>query len=211
MPSARAKTALFFRAAMTCLCLAPAFAQASASPPLGRGIHEAVQVHFDGTLQETRVSSRLAPGSCLSLTLPREWRLAANGGKLRLESRSLAAAIEIALRSERELKDLPQPDLAGRDAALLQRDWEGMLGRPAQSVSLASTGPGALRWTATWFDARFPAPSQAMTVETFIVPLSRTWVAELSLTEVASPEVYDALVRQVLSRLKMSADDRCRN
>lgn len=209
MPLARAISVQPNLRAMALLCLFPVVAQAGAQSPAGQEPQGAVLVRFDETLQETRVSAKIAPGSCLSLTLPKEWRLGASADRLRLEAASLNAAIEIAVRSARDLKDLPQPNLADRDAAFLQRTWEAALGRPAQSVSVAFPMPGTLRWTATWFDARFPAPSQSMTIDTFIIPLTQDWVIELFPTDIVSPEAYEPLTRQVIAGLKTSATAQC--
>ena len=103
---------------------------------------------------------------------------------------------------------MPQPDLASRDAAFLQKDYEELLGRPAQSVSLSSTGRRA-RWSATWIDANLPSASQSMTVETLIVPLSGEWVLELSLTGIEFREASDALAEQLLARLKLHGGALC--
>ena len=107
---------------------------------------------------------------------------------------------------------MPQPDLAIRDAAALQRDYEELMGQPAQSVSLSSeAGAGAIRWSATWIDANLPTASNAMTVETLIVPLSSEWVLELSLSGVRSREGYEALAWRLLARLKVEGRAACRN
>jgi hypothetical protein len=104
----------------------------------------------------------------------------------------------------------PQADLAHRDAAFLQRDYEGLLGRPAQSVSLTSPVPGATRWSATWVDASLPSSSRAMTVDALIVPLSNEWVLELSLHDVQEGEVHDALSRRILTGLRVNTGAACR-
>lgn len=205
MSFVRALTALLRPLAMPLAWFVPAAVQAG----IPAGVRETAQANFDTALRQTYVSGRIAPNLCLSLTLPQEWRLREDREKIRLKATSPVAEIELGLRSARDLQDLPQPDLAGRDAAFLQRDWEGVLGRPAQSVAVESLALGALRWTATWFDARLPAASQAMTLETFIVPLSREWVLELSPVNVASREAYDDLVRQMLLSLGMVNLTRC--
>lgn len=106
---------------------------------------------------------------------------------------------------------MAEPDLARRDAAYLQSDYESLLGRPAQSVSLTSPVPGAIRWSATWSDANLPSASRSLTVETFIVPLSKEWVLELSLADAGSREIYDALMKRILSSLEVRTGEACRN
>jgi hypothetical protein len=104
---------------------------------------------------------------------------------------------------------MPQPDLASRDAAFLQRDYEELLGRPAQSVSLSSDA-GATRWSATWIDANLPTASHAMTIEALIVPLSNEWVLELSLSGAETQGAYNAIAQRLLANLKVQGRSTCR-
>jgi hypothetical protein len=163
-----------------------------------------VQAWFDPSTRQTWVTGRAGADLCFSLALPDEWRLSAQGLEAVLSDVELA----LSLRSAQELRDMPQPDLASRDAAVLQRDYEELLGRPAQSVSLSSNA-GATRWSATWVDANLPTASHAMTVETLIMPLSAEWVLELSLSGVETQEAYDALTQRLLSRLKVQGRAAC--
>jgi hypothetical protein len=148
---------------------------------------------------------RVAPDLCFSLSLPDEWRRTESGVKAALSDRELS----VNLRSSQELRDMPQPDLVSRDAAALQQDYEELLGRPAQSVSLSSSA-GATRWSATWIDANLPTASHDMTVETLIVPLSSEWVLELSLSGAETREAYNALAQHLLARLKVQGRAACR-
>jgi hypothetical protein len=147
---------------------------------------------------------RVAPDLCFSLSLPDEWRQTEGGVRAALSDRELS----VNLRSSQELRDLPQPDLVSRDAAALQQDYEELLGRPAQSVSLSSSA-GATRWSATWIDANLPTASHDMTVETLIVPLSSEWVLELSLSGAETREAYNALAQHLLARLKVQGRAAC--
>jgi hypothetical protein len=160
-------------------------------------------------MQETRVTSRVTPALCFTFSLPQEWRVDAENDKTSLRAASFSAGIDVSLRSAHELQGLPQPDLARRDAAFLQQDYEGLLGRPAQSVSLTFPVPGATRWSATWTDANLSSTSRDMTVEALIIPLSNEWVLELSLTDIESHEVYNALARKVLSGLQVRSGASC--
>ena len=165
---------------------------------------EAIQARFDAASHQTQVSGKVAPDLCFSFVLPEEWHLTEVGLKAVVSN----ADLSIGFRSAEELRDMPQSDLAIRDAAALQRDFEEMLGRPAQSVSLTSEA-GATRWSATWIDASLPTASHAMTVETLIMPLSSDWVLELSLSGVESREAYDALAGRLLTRLKVQGRAAC--
>jgi len=184
--------------------------QANTAPSAHRVSGETVQARFDPAMGETHVLNRVSPDLCFFLSLPQDWRLKAEGGTTTFEGVSSGAELQVSLRSAQELQDIPQPDLARRDAAFLQRDYEGMLGRPAQSVSLTSAAPGATRWSATWIDPNLPSASRALTVETFIVPLSGEWVLEMTLANIDSRDVYDALADHVLSGLKVRAGAACR-
>ena len=163
-----------------------------------------VQARFDPSTRQTWLTGRAGADLCFSLALPDEWRLTAQG----VEAVRSEVELAVSLRSAQELRDLPQPDLASRDAAVLQRDYEELLGRPAQSVSLTSNA-GATRWSATWVDANLSTASHAMTVETLIVPLSAEWVLELSLSGVDTNEDYNALTQRMLSRLKVQGRGAC--
>jgi hypothetical protein len=168
-------------------------------------VSETIQAQFDPVTRQTRVAGRIAPDLCFSLLLPDEWRQAEAGLKAVVSQVELG----VGLRSARELRDMPQPDLASRDAAFLQRDYEELLGRPAQSVSLSSDA-GATRWSATWVDANLPTASNAMTIETLIVPLSNEWVLELSLSGAETQGAYNALAQRLLTTLKVQGRGSCR-
>lgn len=182
--------------------------QASTGGPEARSSQPLVR--FDPAARETRVTGHVAPGLCFSFRLPQEWRLDADGSETRLKAAASEAGIDVNLRPARALQHLPQRDLASRDAAFLQRDYEDLLGRPAQSVSLASSHAGAVRWSATWIDANLPTPSRAMTVEAFIIPLSKEWVLELSPENTGTPEAHNALVRHLLTGLTVHSGADCR-
>jgi hypothetical protein len=194
-----------FRAGLAALATCLALPSGANTLPVGQGM-EAVSARFDLSTNETRVTARIAARLCASLSLPQEWRLDLGEGRTSLRSVADDAEIILSIRSARDLQHLPQPDLPSRDAALLQSDYETTLGRPAQAVSLASYASGATRWTATWIDAQLPTASHALTVETFIVPLSDDWLLELSLDHVEARDAYHALARQALASLSSRPD-----
>lgn len=177
-------------------------AQAAKVPLQGTsGFGEFVRVQFDQRLRQTRVAGRVASHLCFSLALQQEWRSTTGGMETRLRSALSDAELEVKLRPAHELRGLPQADLASRDAARLQQDYESLLGHPAQSVSLVSLSPETTRWSATWVDPHLP--SGPLTVEAFIVPLSEDWVLELSFSNITVKEEYDSLVRSLLAGLKV--------
>ncbi|WP_445502188.1 hypothetical protein [Microvirga sp. G4-2] len=183
------------------LCGIPG-AQAAKIPLQGAsGFGEFMRMQFDQQLRQTRVAGHVASHLCFSFALQQEWRSTTGGMETRLKSVLSNAELKVSLRPAHELRGLQQADLASRDAAFLQQDYESLLGRPAQSVSLVSLSPETTRWSATWVDAHLP--SGPLTVEAFIVPLSEEWVLELSFSNVAEKEEYDSLVRSLLSGLKV--------
>jgi hypothetical protein len=191
--------------AATLVLLSGAAGTQAANGPLDRSVGgEPVQVRFDPMIRQTSVTGVVPSGLCFSFSLPEEWRRTAEG----LKAARSDVEIGIGLRSAGELRDLPQPDLASRDAAFLQKDYEELLGRPAQSVSLSSHGTAA-RWSATWIDANLPSPTQSMTIETLIVPLSGEWVLELSVNGVETKAAYDALAQRLLARLQVQGRSAC--
>jgi hypothetical protein len=193
------------RGAIVLAGLAGASLAHASSDPLDASVpNQAIEARFNAAAQQTLVTGKAAPDLCFSLSLPEEWRRTEEGLKAVRSDASLA----LGLRSAEELSALPQPDLASRDAAALQQDYEDLLGRPAQSVS-QSTDAGATRWSATWVDANLPMASHAMTVETLIVPLSNAWVLELSLSGVETREAYDSLAARVLARLRVQGRASC--
>ncbi|MEZ0169436.1 hypothetical protein [Microvirga sp. TS319] len=166
-----------------------------------------IQVRFDPQARQTRVAGSVGSDQCFAFALPQEWHSMTGGLDTRLKSTLSDAELQVSLRSSHELRGLPQPDLTSRDAALLQQDYENLLGRPAQSVSLASLSPGASRWSATWIDANLPGGP--MTVEAFIVPLSEDWVLELSFSHLNAEGEYNALSRSLLTGLSVHEGGRC--
>jgi hypothetical protein len=168
-----------------------------------------MQAQYDPAARETRVSGHAARGLCFSFRLPQKWHLNTDGPETGLESVSSEAQLGMSLRSAEALRHLPQRDLASRDAAFLQKDYEEVLGRPAQSASLSSPVAGTVRWSATWIDANLPMPSRAITVETFIVPLSAEWVLELTPARVETPAAYEAIVQPLLAGLTVQSGAAC--
>ncbi|MBB4040404.1 hypothetical protein GGR34_002057 [Microvirga flocculans] len=168
-------------------------------------VAEPVEARFDPATRQTFVQGTAGSDLCFAFALPDEWRASPQG----LTAALTRAEISVGLRSAEALRHVPRPDLVSRDAAVLQNDYEELLGRPAQSVSL-TPGAGGARWSATWIDANLPSASHSMTVETLIMPLSPEWVLELSLSGVETPEDYNILIRNLWMRLKVQGAAACR-
>ncbi|KAB0267506.1 hypothetical protein [Microvirga brassicacearum] len=171
---------------------------------------EATAIRYLPSLGETQVAARIDQALCLAFSLPQEWRRvpAGNGAALHLAAATGDGAIEIAFRSMRDLMELPQADPITRDAAFLQRDHEGVFGRPAQASSLESV-PGATRWTATWIDGNLPSSTHMLTLETYIVRASPDWMLEISISDIDDRDTYDTLVQRVLANLQTADPARC--
>jgi hypothetical protein len=170
---------------------------------------ETSAVSYLPAVGETHVTARLDPAVCVAFSLPQEWRReGGEDGALRLAASGGDGEIEISWRAVRELAELPQGNVGSKDAELLQRDHEGLLGRKAMTSTIETLG-SATRWTATWIDTSFPAPSHSLTVETYIVPASREWLLELSISDIDDRSTYDDLVRQVLSNIRTASTAQC--
>lgn len=181
-------------------------AQAAGGSPEAIAVDRRIETRFDPVAGRTLLTGRAAPDLCFSLALPDEWRRTDDGARAAASD----AALTVKLRSAQELRGLPHADLVSRDAAALQQDYEELLGRPAQSVSLSSSA-GATRWSATWIDANLPTAPHPMTVETIIVPLSDEWVLELSPSGIETREAYNSLAQDVLARLTVQGRAGCRD
>jgi hypothetical protein len=172
---------------------------------------------FDPASRETRVTARVE-GLCVALDLPLAWTLdpdaAAPEAALSAHLQDAdGLALDLVLRPVRTLP--PGPGVASRNGALpagdalarraagaIQSDYEGFLGRPAQSVTFKPLGSGSLRWTATWLDSQLPSGSGALTVDAAILPLSSDWVLELSLSGTENPPLHEAVLGAVVGRVR---------
>lgn len=184
-------------------------AHAARLPDRASIVDTPARAQFSADADETRVTARAAPDLCLAFSLPREWRAQPGGPEIRLQDASSDAELTLSLRPIAELQHVAEADLMRRDAVLLQRDYEALLGRPAQSVSLTGTAFGAARWSATWIDASLPSASRQLTIETLIVPVSGDRVLELSLSNVDARPTHEAIVKTLLSGLTVQGAVAC--
>jgi hypothetical protein len=188
------------------LCV-PGNLSATSMPEMVAGDMPAIR--YMPAIGETQITARLDPALCVAFSLPQEWRQDnPDGTGIRLVASTGEGEIELAWRAVRDLTELPRGEAVVRDAALLQRDHEAVLGRKAQASSVETVGR-ATRWTATWIDTSLPAPSHTLTVETYIVPASHEWLLELSVSDIGDRRAYDNLVRQVLSNIRTASTAQC--
>jgi hypothetical protein len=169
-----------------------------------------ISAGFDPTKNETHVDGQVAADLCIALMLPQEWRLTQDTEAIRLQAARSGDELLVSIRSEADLRAFPQVDMAGRDAAALQQEYEAMLGRPAQAVAHQPTNrSGVSRWSATWVDANFVNASHSFSIETFIVESPGNRTVELTLTKVAARDSYDAEIAAMLSSLQLTAGTEC--
>jgi hypothetical protein len=179
-------------------------AKASASGDLWE-----IGVTFDPLTRETQIKERVSANLCVFFRLDEEWTLSRDTDATLLQAAGGDADLEIRLRSASELQEFPQTDLAGREAAALQRTYEGMIGKPAQAISHQPTGlSGVSRWSATWVDANLAGGNHALEVETFIVDL-KSAALELTLTEPRTNTAYANQIRRILSSLRIGKGTEC--
>ncbi len=146
------------------------------------------EARFDPARGETRIAARLGE-LCLSGSLPGRWTLSREGDALRLaegEGAQVGVALHPAALADGEI-------LAGH-AASLQRDYEAMLGRPAQAAAVETIpGLAAVRWSATWFDANF-AGAGALSLDRVIVQAGPGEVVEIELEAGRGADALAALL-----------------
>lgn len=196
----------YMAALIGALCIPTSLSAASVADQMPM---EVSTIHYLPATNETHVTARLDPALCVALSLPQQWRReGAEDGSLRLAASGGAGEIEVGWRAVRDLAGLPQGNAGSKDAELLQRDHEGLLGRKANASTVQTLGD-ATRWTATWIDTSLPAPSHSLTVETYIVPASREWLLELSISDINDRSLYEDLVRQVLSNVRTASSAQC--
>jgi hypothetical protein len=179
---------------------------AAASISLSPDLH--LTSRFDPILGETRVTGLVGRDLCVMLTLPFAWETA-DDPTAGLRATKSGAELALSVRSLDEAPKRSDPDLARSDALLLQREYEDLIGRPAQSVVLAPLQSGVTRWTATWIDANLSNAAHALTTEAILVELPRNRVLELSLGNAGTREAYEDLVHDALSRLAVSSAEQC--
>jgi len=196
--------AFFLAAIVLSVAGVPGQATARLAGDIGSGI----SADFDMRADRTRITRRVG-NACMTIVLPRAWNVASQDAERTVLSAADGVELEVVLRPARAAKDLPQSDIASRDAALLQRDHEGLFGRPAQAATLVSLPAGAKRWTATWVDASLPSASREVTLDTLIVPFSDEWVIELSLAQAGAPADYERLMTDLLLSLRREPAEVC--
>jgi hypothetical protein len=164
----------------------------------------------DPSAHETRVRGRLAAGLCISLQLPENWTLSTDRGRAHLLDATSGAEFEIDARTTGEPREFQEADPAGREAAALQKQYEEIIGKPAQAVLHEPTNyAGVSHWSATWIDANFAAESHAHVIETFIV-VDHKSVIDVTLVNVGTREAYDRHVLLMLSSLLIETEEDCR-
>ena len=164
---------------------------------------------FDPVTQETRVQEQVSSGLCVSFRLDREWRVTRNQDTTLLQAAGNDADLEIRLRSASDLQEFPEPHLADREAAALQRTYESLIGRPAHAITHQPTGLSRVsRWSAVWVDANFAGASHALEVETFIVDL-KSAALELTLTNGGTQVAHVDQIKGILSSLRIGTGTEC--
>lgn len=166
-----------------------------------------IAVRFDPVTRETQVRDRVGAGLCVSFRLAQEWKGPDGGGSIL--TASSGEDLELRLRPGSGWQDLPRAERVAREAAGLQRSYEDLIGKPAQSVTHQETGlPGVSRWSATWVDGNLADPGHALTVETFIVDLRGGAALELTMSA-EDGEAYRREVGRLLSSLQVTSGGEC--
>jgi hypothetical protein len=215
LPLKRPRRARSFRCAGLALLMATPLAMPGALAAVDPAAGLRARADSDAAVAASRgksvVTVALEQGLCLSLAMPAEWQVTAREGPItRLKDWASGIELDVTARSAAELRGGSHPDLARRDAAVLQAGYEALIGKPAQAVSLEPLPlAGALVWRATWLDTFMPGGGGSFTAETLIVPLAPEWLVEVTIGNVDAHLVHDALVAQVLSNLDIRRGADC--
>jgi hypothetical protein len=134
--------------------------------PAGRGSPDQ-----DGTSRSvTLVRSALGPDLCVTLRLPGAWKVEQpEPGRINAIEPEQGAEIGIVAHTDADFAPGPGM-LIERAASKLQREYERLLGKPAQVTTLepSSLSP-ARRWTATWIDGNFAPDDRVFSLEQFLI------------------------------------------
>ena len=176
---------------------------------------------FERAYGETAVVGRLGENRCFFMRVPGSWHLigdelgpleASGGEAFSFRATGSEAQLEIVVHDAETFGRAPGSNLVVGYAASLQRDYEGLLGRPALGTALESADiSGAYRWRATWADNNFDNAARALSLERFILQLSSTAVIELSAGGIVPGAFRDELVRRALSTLELWHGTACRS
>ena len=159
---------------------------------------EASTIHYLPATNETHVTARLDPALCVALSLPQQWR---REGAEELD-RSVSPHPEGLEKSKsrwravRDLAELPQGNVGSKTLSCSSGTIEDFLA--ARRMPARSDARRCHPLDRDMDRYRLPAPSHSLTVETYIVPASREWLLELSISDIDDRSLYEDLVRQVL-------------
>jgi len=132
----------------------------------------------------TAVHLTLGSDRCVSLRLPGSWTVEhSEPNRINAVDAENGAAVEIIAHTDADFAPGPGT-LIQRAASDLQRQFEGLLGKPAQVTTLERGPiPSAMRWTATWNDTNFAQDERALSLERFIVEPVPNRIVEISVSQ----------------------------
>jgi hypothetical protein len=176
------------------------------SPPAAR--EGAPMAVFDPLRRETRVQG-LVPGpspgtpdgsACVDLRLPGTWRAVPEGGLVRLSADDASLELELSAAAP------------GRDGGAegLRRDYEALLGRPAQALTVSPTDlPGVSRVQATWTDGAFDNPGRSFDLDAFLVETPRAGLLTLTVQDASNAPRPDPRLAGALRTLRVTPAASC--
>jgi hypothetical protein len=130
----------------------------------------------------TMIRSALGGDLCISVRLTGRWTVERDGQRLYAIAVEDQADIQIIVLSDADLAPGPET-LTQRAASSLQNDYERLLGKPAQVVTLERVpASSATRWTATWLDSNFLSEGRDLSLEAFIFEPVPNRVVEMTVS-----------------------------
>jgi hypothetical protein len=147
----------------------------------------------------TMIRSAVGGDLCISVRLMGQWTVERDGQRLHAIHVEDGADIQMIVLTDTDLAPSPET-LTQRAASSLQDEYERLLGKPAQVVTLerVPTSP-ATRWTATWVDSNFPNEDRDLSLEVFIFEPLPNRVVEMTVS--GGSERRDTIVQGALETL----------
>jgi len=147
----------------------------------------------------TIIRSALGGELCISVRLTGQWTVVRDGKRLYAIAVEDQADIQIMVLSDADLALGPET-LTQRAASSLQDEYERLLGKPAQVVTLEHLpASSATRWTATWVDSNFLSEDRDLSLEAFIFEPVPNRIVEMTVS--GASERRSTIVQRALETL----------
>jgi hypothetical protein len=157
----------------------------------------------------TLIRSAVGGDLCISVRLMGQWTVEHDGEWLRAIDVEDEAELQIIVLNDADLAPGPET-LTERASASLQDEYERLLGKPAQVVTLERVpASSATRWTATWVDSNFASEDRELSLEAFIFEPVANRVVEMTVS--GGSERRGTIVQRALETFTIEPAQACAN